>query len=154
MKREFTASVYLIDQASVLLIYHPKLLKWLPPGGHIEANETPCEAARREVLEETGLEFEFLLPQALAIDYPNAQHLPHPFICLLEKIPAWKETPAHEHVDFVFVGKPKTLSSFTAPQLICRWFNQEELTALNCEQDIFQETVDIIGAIFAALADH
>jgi 8-oxo-dGTP diphosphatase len=31
---------------------------WAPPGGHIDEGEGPAETARREVLEETGLQIE------------------------------------------------------------------------------------------------
>jgi 8-oxo-dGTP pyrophosphatase MutT (NUDIX family) len=39
----------------VLLHLHRKLGMWLPPGGHIERDELPDDAAVREVFEETGL---------------------------------------------------------------------------------------------------
>ena len=56
--RQFTATVYILFLEKVLLHRHAKLGKWLPPGGHIEQDETPPEAARREVKEETGLDIE------------------------------------------------------------------------------------------------
>jgi 8-oxo-dGTP pyrophosphatase MutT (NUDIX family) len=42
-----------------LLVRHKRLGTWLPVGGEIEAGETPLEAAKRELFEETGLEGSF-----------------------------------------------------------------------------------------------
>ena len=50
-----TASAIVIGPDGVLLHFHKKLRLWLQPGGHIEPNEAPWDAAPREVLEETGL---------------------------------------------------------------------------------------------------
>lgn len=51
-----TASAFLVHQDKILLIKHKKLGIWLGPGGHIDADETPHQAAAREFLEETGLQ--------------------------------------------------------------------------------------------------
>ncbi|MGH8882874.1 MAG: NUDIX domain-containing protein, partial [Stackebrandtia sp.] len=59
-----TASVFLFARAEnswhVGLIRHPRLGKWMLPGGHVEPDENPAEAALREVAEETGLTARFL----------------------------------------------------------------------------------------------
>ena len=55
MEKHFCVTVYVVRDNQVLLIDHKKLEKWLPAGGHVEANESPEDAAKREVLEETGL---------------------------------------------------------------------------------------------------
>ncbi len=53
--RDITVAVFVTDGRAVLLHLHQTLGRWLPPGGHIEPNELPDEAAVREVLEETGV---------------------------------------------------------------------------------------------------
>ncbi|HET9077441.1 MAG TPA: NUDIX domain-containing protein [Acidimicrobiales bacterium] len=53
-----TGSAVVTGPGGVLLHLHKRLGMWLQPGGHLEAGETPWEAARREAEEETGLEFE------------------------------------------------------------------------------------------------
>jgi 8-oxo-dGTP pyrophosphatase MutT (NUDIX family) len=58
-RRAFSVSVFARHQDRVLLIKHRRLATWLPVGGEIEAGETPLEAARRELFEETGLEGRF-----------------------------------------------------------------------------------------------
>src|SRR5689334_19762081 len=50
-----TASAIVVGPEGVLLHFHKKLHLWLQPGGHIEEDEPPWDAAPREVLEETGL---------------------------------------------------------------------------------------------------
>lgn len=50
-------SSWIIDKKrnKTLLIKHPKLNKWMQPGGHIESNETPYETAIREMEEEANI---------------------------------------------------------------------------------------------------
>ena len=47
--RDFTVATFVIHERRVLLLWHPKLAMWLPPGGHIDPHELPDEAAVREV---------------------------------------------------------------------------------------------------------
>lgn len=64
LERQYCASAYTIDfrNKTILLMYNKKLNKWLQPGGHIEEKETPIETAKRETLEETGIQIEIVGP--------------------------------------------------------------------------------------------
>ena len=58
-RRAFSVAVFAVHAGRILLIRHKRLATWLPPGGEIEAGETPREAAERELFEETGLSGNF-----------------------------------------------------------------------------------------------
>jgi 8-oxo-dGTP diphosphatase len=64
--RAFSVAVFCRNAGEILLVRHKRLELWLPVGGEIEAGETPLEAARRELREETGLEGVF--PAGLGVD--------------------------------------------------------------------------------------
>ena len=53
-RRAFSVAVYARRQGRVLVILHRRLNTWLPLGGEMEPGETPLEAARRELFEESG----------------------------------------------------------------------------------------------------
>ncbi len=59
-RRAFSVAIFARHSGRVLLIHHRRLDTWLPVGGEVEAGETPLEAARRELEEETGLDGAFV----------------------------------------------------------------------------------------------
>ncbi len=59
-KLDIVVAGYVTDGERIILIHHKKLDKWLPFGGHIENDEIPDDALRREAKEEIGAEIEFL----------------------------------------------------------------------------------------------
>src|SRR3990167_1627960 len=138
MERHFTATVYIISGQRLLLHKHAKLGKWLPPGGHVEPNETPPEAARRETKEETGLDIDFIEQENLKINAYNAVSFERPFLCLLENIPAHKEKPAHQHMDFIYVAKPIKAKTYLNE---FQWFEWKDL--LQMEEELFPDTLEM-----------
>ncbi len=58
-RRAFSVAIFCRHEGAILLVRHRRLGTWLPVGGEIEPGETPLEAARRELFEETGLEGHF-----------------------------------------------------------------------------------------------
>lgn len=97
--RDFAVATFVVHEGRVLLLYHRRLGMWLPPGGHIEPNELPDDAAVREVFEETGIRVELVGERALPVEYPR--QLVRPRGVQVERI-----APGHEHVDFVYFARP------------------------------------------------
>jgi ADP-ribose pyrophosphatase YjhB (NUDIX family) len=148
--RQFTATVYIFHDNKVLLHHHAKLNKWLPPGGHLEANETPHEAALREAKEETNLDIEFIAQENLHVDAPNAISIPRPYLCLLEEIPQHKDQPAHQHIDFIYLAK--ATNTECSPDF--HWLTYEETETLDLFPDTRQVLKLTIGADDVARSFH
>ena len=99
LRRHFTASAFVVAAGRVLLLLHARKGLWLPPGGHVEPDESPDRAACREVREETGLDV-LIVSARVPSRLPHAA--PRPEACL--EIPIG---PDHTHIDLVYFARPK-----------------------------------------------
>jgi 8-oxo-dGTP pyrophosphatase MutT (NUDIX family) len=134
--RHFTVAVFVVHAGRVLLHYHRKLRRWLPPGGHIEDNELPDEAARREVLEETGVHIRLVGARGLPIVKP--EQLVVPAGIQVEDI-----YPGHQHIDLVYFAitdADSTSSAEIDPRLAASdrvaWYEPDELASLGVDDEI------------------
>ncbi|TCN38863.1 NUDIX domain-containing protein [Kribbella orskensis] len=105
---------------STLLVDHLKAKLWLPPGGHVEPDEDPVDAARREASEELGVEAEL------------ADALPA-FITVTETVGV-----DHGHTDvslwFVVHGRRGRLFVTDPAEFReARWWTPEEVRAADAE---------------------
>lgn len=99
----FTASgwIYSPTGREVLLMYHPKVGKFIQPGGHADGEDNLMQVAQREVLEETGINVH--------------NYSEHPLDISIHFIPATATEPSHYHYDVRYLcgalERPKTLCS-------------------------------------------
>lgn len=131
--REFTVAVFVVRGPAVLLLFHRKLQKWLPPGGHIDPPELPDEAALREVQEETGLTIRLIADEPLPVDSPR--QLVRPAGIQLEDI-----GPGHQHIDLIYYAVPdpveQDLQGNPAECEECGWFSSDHLADLRAPDDV------------------
>lgn len=122
MECHFCATACIIDPESmkILFIHHKKLNKWLFVGGHIELNEDPETAVKREVKEEVNLDIEILGDR-----YPREEDYIRPFALQKNVI---KEN--HIHMDIFYIAIVKNLDKLKiSPNEILnyKWFSKEEI---------------------------
>lgn len=134
MKRHFNVTVYIInpDDKKFLFINHKKLNKWLPPGGHVDENERPDDAALREVLEETGIKV--ILEGER---FPRMIDIVRPAGIQLNVI----EAGEHEHMDLIYLATPlknqtETLNEKETTGI--QWFSIDKIE--NATFNTFPET--------------
>lgn len=125
MIKHFTATTFISTSTHTLLHFHKKNKLWLPAGGHVEENETPLEAAKREAFEETGLDIE-ILPTHENFQFTEPKQVTSPASILLEDIEESKTEPKHQHIDLIFFAKPVRLNEMTIPDG-WYWVSEEEL---------------------------
>lgn len=106
-----TGSALIVDRDGIVLLRHKRLGIWLQPGGHIDGNEWPFEAAVREAAEETGL--------------PTRHHFDEP---LLFHVDAHDGGRSHRHLDLRYVLTAPREQPRPGPEESqeCRWFTWDE----------------------------
>jgi 8-oxo-dGTP pyrophosphatase MutT (NUDIX family) len=133
MTRDFTVAVFVVWRGCVLLHPHRKLGLWLPPGGHIDANELPDQAAVREVHEESGVRIVLESRPAISFEANSPVLLAQPRGVQLEDI-----EPGHQHIDLVYFAAPEagydgSISSEGSP---FGWYAADDLESLGVSGEV------------------
>jgi len=126
MKRHFTVTAFVSAKRQTLLHWHRKSSMWLPPGGHIEPDEDPYQAALREAEEEIGFPV-VLLPTVAPYNYNQPRQLPPPVTIMVEDIPATPSEPAHQHLDLIYFARPQAADPPTPVGETWRWVSSKAL---------------------------
>ena len=127
-KIDVTATVYVLYEKKVLLRQHDKYDLWLGVGGHVELDEDPNQAAKREVKEEVGLDIE-LVSTKEPIKTEKVRYLVAPEFMNMHPI-----TDTHDHMDMIFYGRANTDNVVPEEEGdVWKWVTREELEEMKDE---------------------
>lgn len=179
-----TAAAFLYDQGQVLLVKHRKLNAWLAPGGHLDENELPDDAAARELFEETGLEVKIVSQIGVQAEKSNfadhgSEFLPVPFavnlhwVCrenyqlrlnsLKEKKPYTPVTlwpkGCEKHLNFSYLAqlvnpKARQLNASQREVIEAAWFTAAEIETLWHKKELFPDIYQELLYVFKLTADN
>ena len=122
---DYTASVFIVRDNKILFMKHDKLGKWIQPGGHVEDDETPDQAAKREALEETGYKIQFT-DQKQPSSFSQEEDLPTPFNVNLHRI-----REGHLHCDFMYTAhvESQTEATHSHEHSGLSWLSKEDINS-------------------------
>ena len=141
--RHYTATVLIVHRNKVLLHRHKKRGSLLPVGGHVDRDELPQEAAKREAREEAGLEI--TLHNTDALRFGDVQVLARPAHMLLINM-----NPYHQHIDFIFYATAATdqVQPLEGESDQLFWYTQDEIATTPMPENIrglALEALELLG---------
>lgn len=128
------------------LVLQPRLGKRMIAGGHVEDNETPAEAALREVVEESGLKVRLLRRASVPLPegYP-LEVVVEPWWTTLVDVPRDNHlAEPHKHLDHQYVAIADSPDPIAEPVHEFDWYRPDELNAL----DMFDDTRRLAEFLF------
>lgn len=123
-KIDFVADTYIVSGDTVLLRKHDKGGQWFPPGGHIELDEGPEEAAVREVKEEVGLDVQLVDRADISFESGEKE------LVLPRFMNRHRINDTHEHISLAFFATADSSEVTQGEREVSeeiRWFTREEL---------------------------
>ena len=96
---DYTTDVMIVYQNKVLLRKHDKYNIWLGVGGHIELDEDPVTAAKREVKEEVGLDITIFGEDKMPRWSTDRVEIVPPAFLNMHPI-----NKTHTHISFIYFG--------------------------------------------------
>lgn len=122
-KIDWTVSVFIVHNNKVLIRKHDKYNIWLGVGGHIELDEDPIQAAKRECLEEVGLPITIRGEDVYTMMDDQRQNIPVPAFMNRHYI---NET--HEHIDCIYFATSETDTVIPENETdVWLWLTKEEV---------------------------
>ncbi|HLC52312.1 MAG TPA: NUDIX domain-containing protein [Candidatus Nanoarchaeia archaeon] len=130
---DLTVGCYIINNDKVLLIHHNKLDLWLPVGGHINPNETPDMAIKREAKEEVNLDIELIGKSSIPLVGDAAkENLALPFHSNLHSV------GDHDHYCLFYLAKAKNPQELRYNHELkgAEWFSKADLRQKKVLEDV------------------
>ena len=137
VRNRFTATGLVFNEnGQILMIKHKKHGKWVPPGGHVDENELPCEAVAREILEETGVSARVLSSvPGLELTEKMVRELPLPLRIMHVDVDG---TGQNNYIDLMYLCR--AINTDTTPQEAeidgIGWFDPVDAVKMDTFEDI------------------
>jgi 8-oxo-dGTP pyrophosphatase MutT (NUDIX family) len=153
--RHFTATAYVVNDGATALHEHDRLGIRVPPGGHIDRDELPHEAAAREVYEETGLEADIVADRS-GIEGPNGRSLPQPAHLLLYDINVDEAgRVGHQHIDHLYFARvpSREIAPVGTDEVDAdgwEWYTPDDLQASDLDADVIDLGCEAIETVSEA----
>jgi 8-oxo-dGTP pyrophosphatase MutT (NUDIX family) len=151
-----TSSVYVFSHPPggwrIGLIRHPRFGRMMPPGGHVEADESQAQAALREVAEESGLAVRLVdAPAAALPDGFLPTRVAPPWWIVEHPVPADNHlAEPHVHIDHLYVAEARGSEPVTEPAHPFGWYAAGDLPGLV----MFDDSRVLASALLACLDDE
>ena len=116
IRYEKSCGIILMNGSDVLLLHYPSG-HWDFPKGHVDGDEQEKETAKRELLEETGIQtLSFIdgFRYATSYHYRRGRHIYHKkVVYFLGQTNTTSVTLSHEHQNFCWCSWPEALEKLT-----------------------------------------